>query len=82
MAIYKFDSFPGRTLVQMKIRANQLGAENARLREALQPFAGLPETSEAETAVPNDSPVTIHCQLGDVRRALRLLRVNNDHGWR
>lgn len=78
MAIYKFDSFKGRDLVQMKIRANELGAENARLREALQPFAGQPETSEAETAVPNDSPVTIRCQLGDVRRAIRLLGGSND----
>jgi hypothetical protein len=39
------------------------------LESALRPFAGLPETSEAETAVPNNSPVTIRCELGDVRRA-------------
>jgi hypothetical protein len=44
-----------------------------RLREALAPFAGLPETSEAETAVPNESPVTIRCQLGDMRRAFKAL---------
>lgn len=43
--------------------------EHAALRLALQCFAGPPETSEAERAVPNDSPVTIRCQLGDLRRA-------------
>lgn len=65
----QFDSFKGKDLVQMKIRANQLRLENSELRKALQPFAGTPETSKAETDVPNESPVTIHCQLGDVRRA-------------
>lgn len=64
-----FESFPGRTLVQMKIHANQLLAEIAGLRAALLPFTGAPETSPAETEVPDDSPVTIRCQLGDVRRA-------------
>lgn len=38
------------------------------LEKALAPFAGPEEISEAETAVPNNSPVTIRCQLGDVRR--------------
>lgn len=47
----------------------QSQAREGELREALKPFAGLPETSEAETAVPNNSPVTIRCELGDVRRA-------------
>lgn len=75
MSGYNFDSFKGRDLVQMKIRANQLGFENVQLREALKPFAGLPETSEAETAVPDDSSVTIHCQLGDVRRAQQALEL-------
>jgi hypothetical protein len=75
MANYQFESFKGKDLVQMKIRANQLGFENERLREALRPFAGVPETSEAETAVSNESPVTIRCQLGDVRRALDALNL-------
>lgn len=47
--------------------------EIERLRVALRPFAGLLETSEAETAVPNDSPVTIRCHLGDIRRAFKAL---------
>lgn len=48
----------------------------ARLREALIPFAGLPETDEAETDVPNESRVTIHCELGDMRRAFHALHYN------
>lgn len=44
-------------------------AERIMLHRALIPFAGAMETSEAEKSVPNDSPVTITCQLGDVRRA-------------
>jgi hypothetical protein len=47
--------------------------EIARLREALIPFAGFAEISEAETAVTNESLVTIRCQLGDVRRAFKAL---------
>lgn len=48
-------------------------AEIDPLRAALRPFAGSRETSPAETDVPNESPVTIRCQLGDVRRALKAL---------
>lgn len=51
-------------------------AANAKiraLRAALMVFAGPPETGEHETAVPNDSLVTIKCQLGDIRRAHRAL---------
>lgn len=51
----------------------KLERENILLRAALRPFADLPETSEAETAVPNESPVTIRCQLGDMRRAFKAL---------
>lgn len=51
----------------------QMIGEIQRLHEALRPFAGLPEISEAETAVPNDSPVTIRCQLGDMRRAFKAI---------
>jgi hypothetical protein len=68
-----FETYKDRTLVQMKILANQQNAEIERLRDALRPFAGMPENGEAETAVPNDSPVTIRCQLGDVRRAFKAL---------
>lgn len=39
------------------------------LQSALRPFSGQPENGEAETSVPDDSPVTIRCHLGDVRRA-------------
>lgn len=38
------------------------------LRSALRIFAGVPESGKAETAVADDSPVTIRCRLGDVRR--------------
>lgn len=68
-----FNTYKGRTLVQMKIHANEQSAEIVRLKNALRPFAGTLETSEAETAVPNESPVTIHCQLGDVRRASKAI---------
>jgi hypothetical protein len=69
-----FDSYKGKTLVQMKIHANQQNAEIERLRDALKPFAGLPETSDAEMKVPNDSPVTIRCELGDIRRVHNALK--------
>lgn len=51
---------------------------NARdeARDALRPFAGVPENGAAETAVPNESPVTIRCQLGAVRRARAALTGN------
>ncbi len=45
-------------------------AATPELLAALLPFAGLPELAPYETEVPNDSQVTIHCHLGDVRRAL------------
>jgi hypothetical protein len=48
-----------------------------KMREALKVFAGPPETGEHESAVPNDSPITIRCQLGDVRRARAVLREPN-----
>lgn len=44
-------------------------AEIERLRVALRCFAGMPENGYAETSVADDSPVTIRCQLGDIRRA-------------
>lgn len=68
-----FNTYKDKTLIQMKIHANQQSADIERLRDALRPFAGMPETSNAETDVPNDSPVTIRCQLGDMRRAYAAL---------
>ena len=68
-----FETYPDRTLVQMKILANQQRSEITRLREALQPFAGAQETNDAETMVADESPVTIRCHLGDVRRAYAAL---------
>ncbi len=44
------------------------------LVEALRLLAGTAESGEHETAVPNDSPVTIQCQLGDLRRAWAALK--------
>ena len=64
-----FNTYKGMTLVMMRFHANEQAAQIERLRDALRPFADPPENGEAETAVPNDSPVTIRCQLGDVRRA-------------
>lgn len=59
-------------------RISELEAENKRLREALMVFAGPPENGEAETAVPDDSEVTIRCQLGDLRRAHAALKASQE----
>lgn len=40
-----------------------------KLADALRALVGPAENSQHETAVPNNSPVTIRCQLGDLRRA-------------
>lgn len=52
-----------------EILCREAADEIERLREALCCLAGPAENGDHETAVPNDSPVTIRCQLGDLRRA-------------
>jgi hypothetical protein len=64
-------------IVNLATTAADVIKERDLLREALRPFAGPPETSEAERAIPNNSLVTIQCQLGDVRRALAALISTN-----
>lgn len=62
---------PERKVIEANAR---LIAAAPDLLEALHIFAGPPETSDAETDVPNDSRVTIRCELGDLRRAHAAIR--------
>jgi hypothetical protein len=78
-----FDSFKGKTLAQMKIRANQLAMENERLREALKPFAEFAEAITPDT--PDKEKTCIYLEscgmwnsgqfgtVGDLRRASAVL---------